>query len=111
SITSFTTFANETRRYIRDGDGNFPDYTARGACSGAETCVIYDVALKAADTLLRGVNTLPTGDDVITHTWETSVLPANQAACDDRVPGSVFMPGTANRCVSVFLNYAWELVD
>jgi hypothetical protein len=39
------------------------------------------------------------------------VVPADQAACDDRVPGSVFVAGTPNRCESVFLNHAWELVD
>lgn len=111
AITSFLSFATETRRFIRAGAG-FPDFNARGPCKGAETCSILDLALKASDTLLRNRNALPTGNDVTTHTWFVSnSVPAAQAACDARVPGSVFVAGTPNRCNSVFLKHAWELLE
>lgn len=111
AITSFTTFGAETRRYIRAGAG-FPDYNARGPCTGTETCSILDLALKATDTLLRNRNALPTGDDVTTHNWFIANNdPVDQAACEARVPGSVLVVGTPNRCESVFLKHAWELLE
>jgi hypothetical protein len=111
SITSFTSFATETRRFIWAGTG-FPDFAARGPCTGAATCSILDLALKADDTLLRNRNALPTGNDVTTHQWfNSSGAPADQAACTGRVPGSSFVAGTPNRCESLFLKHAWELLE
>jgi len=111
AITSFVTFGADTRRFIRAGVG-FPDLTARGPCTGVQSCAILDLALKSADTLLRNRNALPTGNDVTTHAWfNVSGPPADQAACDARVPGSVFVAGSPNRCASVFLKHAWELLD
>jgi hypothetical protein len=111
TITSFTTFASDTRRFIRAGAG-FPDLTARGPCTGTASCSILDLALKSTDTLLRNRNALPTGNDVRTHEWFiANNAPADQAACDARVPGSVFVAATPNRCDSVFLKHAWELLE
>jgi hypothetical protein len=110
-ITNFVSFDSDTRRFIRQG-GGFPDYAARGPCQGTETCAILDLALKANDTLLKNRNALPTGNDVTTVTWFiTANFPADQAACDARVPGSVFVAATPNRCESKFLKHAWELLE
>jgi hypothetical protein len=111
TVTDFLTFETDTRRFIRAGAA-FPDYANRGPCRGAENCAILDVALKAADTLLRNRNALPTGNDVVLQTWLIqNNAPADQAACDARVPGSVFVPGAPNHCDSYFLKHAWELLD
>ena len=111
TITSFTSFASDTRRFIRAGAG-FPDLTARGPCTGTASCSILDLALKSTDTLLRNRNALPTGNDVRTHEWFiANNAPADQAVCDARVPGSVFVPATPNRCDSTFLKHAWELLE
>lgn len=111
TITSFTTFTSDTRRFIRAGAG-FPDLTARGPCTGTASCSILDLALKSTDTLLRNRNALPTGNDVRTHEWFiANNAPADQAACDARVPGSVFVVAAPNRCDSVFLKHAWELLE
>lgn len=111
SITSFLTFSTETRRFIKAG-GGFPDYSARGPCLAADTCSILDLALKSTDTLLKNRNALPTGNDVVTQNWLiTNNVPADQAACTARVPGSVFVAATPNRCESTFLAHAWELLE
>jgi hypothetical protein len=111
TITSFTTFDSDTRRFIRAGAG-FPDLTARGPCTGTASCTILDLALKSTDTLLRNRNALPTGNDVRTHEWFiANDAPADQAECDARVPGSLFVAATPNRCDSVFLKHAWELLE
>lgn len=111
TITDHLTFATDTRRFIRAGAG-FPDYAMRGPCRDTESCAILDLALKANDTLLRNRNALPTGNDVATQNWLIQNSdPTNQAACDTRLPGSTFVAGTPNRCESVFLKHAWELLD
>jgi len=111
TITSFTQFASDTRRFIRAGTG-FPDFAARGPCTGTASCSILDLALKSTDTLLRNRNTQPTGNDVRTHDWFiANNAPVDQAACEARVPGSAFVAGTPNRCESVFLQHAWELLE
>lgn len=111
TVTSFLTFGNDTRRYIRAGAA-FPDYANRGPCRLTENCAILDVALLAADTLLRGRNAISTGDDVVVQNWYiNNQAPADQPACEARLPGSVFVAGAPNRCESTFLKHAWELLD
>lgn len=111
TVTDFLTFDADTRRYIRAGAA-FPDYANRGPCRLTENCAILDVALKATDTLLRNRNFVSTGDDVTVHNWFISnQAPADQPACDTRLPGSVFVAGAPNHCDSTFLKHAWELID
>ncbi|HVY32078.1 MAG TPA: right-handed parallel beta-helix repeat-containing protein [Polyangiaceae bacterium] len=111
TVTDFLTFGTDTRRYIRAGAA-FPDYANRGPCRLTENCAILDVALRATDTLLRNRNVVSTGNDVTVQSWFiSSQAPADQTACDARVPGSVFVAATPNRCESTFLKHAWELID
>ena len=55
------------------------------ACINGDTCRIFDWGLSAAATLLRETLPLPSGDDVVVHTWAAPDLPSCNA-----IAGAVF---------------------
>lgn len=67
SITDWVNFENMFRGWGNNG-GDFPASDNRDPCT-AGTCRIWDWSLASADTVIRDVLALPTGDDTLTHNW------------------------------------------
>ncbi|MDH5534126.1 MAG: right-handed parallel beta-helix repeat-containing protein, partial [Betaproteobacteria bacterium] len=64
----WTHFANRYRSWGIDGSA-FPNANHRGQWVSPTSGRIWDWSLSAGDTVLRNVLALPTGNDVLTHTW------------------------------------------
>jgi hypothetical protein len=97
-------FDNAYRGWGRDGNA-FPDQNNTGLCmsvSGFDACRIWDWSVQAADTQLRGVLALPTGNDVAVHTWSA----ATSADCAI-IKGAVWNSTT---CATTFLKNAVEIL-
>ena len=122
NITDWISFENRFRGWGRDYSltppGDFPSSENRGKCDGTySNCRIFDWSLALADTgtIRDAITTLPAGADTLEHTWTVSPAPADQAACDAAVTGSVFIPGTgingtASKCETTFLRNAVEIM-
>ncbi len=80
-------------------DASFP-VTSDVRCEPGDTCRISDWGLVETDTVLFDVNPVPTGNDVIVHTWTA----ASSDACDE-IAGAVWGAGS---CTSTFLRHATE---
>ncbi|MCK6547095.1 hypothetical protein L6R52_14695 [Myxococcota bacterium] len=103
SITDWSATSATHRLWSRAGS-SVTDTAARGRCTGTDTCQLWDLALRATDTVLRDRLPLPTGDDVVVHTWS----PTASGPCG-LIPGGATWTGTA--CQSTFLRGAIELFD
>lgn len=68
SITDWTNFDNPFRGWGSEGLA-FPHSSNTAPCASTDTCRIWDWSLASADTVIRNVLTLPTGNDTLTHTW------------------------------------------
>jgi len=97
-------FDNAYRGWGRDGNA-FPDQNNTSTCmsvSGFDACRIWDWSMQAADTQVRGVLALPTGNDVAVHTWSA----ATSADCA-AVTGAAWNGAT---CTTTFLKNAVEVL-
>jgi hypothetical protein len=103
TITDWTATSATHRLWSRAGT-NVADTAARGRCTGTDTCQLWDLALRSTDTVLRERLPLPTGDDVVVHTWS----PTASGPCA-LLPGGATWTGTT--CESTFLRGAIELFD
>jgi hypothetical protein len=101
---------NESRVWGMDGSA-YPNADHRGPCGAGQTCRIWDFSLASADTVLKGINALPTGNDVLTRIWTLGDEPMNQADCDAAFSGTTFnATPDPNRCESLFLAAAVEIL-
>lgn len=103
NITDWISFANPYRGWGADGIA-FPDASNAGQCSSGMTCRIWDWSLLETDSVVRSALILPTGNDVLLHTWTA----ANSTDCG-KVPGAVWNAGDSI-CTSVFLKNAIEFM-
>lgn len=95
-------FANAFRAWGKSVPSAFLDPTQRGACSGLNTCRIFDWSLKvSASDPLRAQFIAPTSADAVVHTWTDATT---QPACD-LIAGAAF----AGTCTSTFLPHAIEI--
>jgi hypothetical protein len=70
-ITDWLNFSSPLRMWGRDGL-SFPDNSNRQYCGVSGTndnCRIWDWSLASGDGALKGVLSMPTGTNTITHTW------------------------------------------
>jgi parallel beta-helix repeat protein len=102
NISDWTHFANSLRGWGPDGNV-FPDTSNRGLCVSGATCRIWDWSLASADSVVREVLALPTGNDVLIHRWS----PTSEPACQT-IPGAVW-DAIASSCTSTFLRHALEI--
>jgi len=112
NITDWSAFDNTMRAWGKDGLA-FADASNQAACLvSGETCRIWDWSMAAGDTgnsgspALLGVLALPTGNDVLTHTWPVSFSIASQADCDTYYPGSTW---NGSSCQVTYLKHATEI--
>jgi hypothetical protein len=101
SVTDFTQYADALRFY--QNNVAFPNPSSRGQCASGN-CILFDWSLRQGDAILRGVHTLPTGNDTIEHRWNFTA--ANQADCSVAMPGARFV--AANDCRTTYLRNAIE---
>lgn len=99
SITDWVSLENGLRTWGLD-DGTFPSDMHDTDCRAGNTCRIWDWSLSSADSVLRAVNPLPTGDDTYVHTW----VAAAQEDCD-AIDGASWSDST---CTSNILLNATE---
>ncbi len=104
-------FENAFRAWGRDGS-DFPSSDNRDRCeSGA--CRIWDWSLSTGDTgdsggpALLGAFSLPTGDDTLTHIWNSPTI-SGQGDCDTEFPGSLWN-ATDSVCETTLLRNAIEV--
>jgi hypothetical protein len=102
AITDWTALVSH-RLWGRDG-ASLIDPMARGVCATGQTCRVWDLAVRANDTMLRNRLALPSGNDVAVHTWSA----ADATACA-LIPSGATWTGTA--CQSTFLLHAVEIAD
>ncbi|HNE11639.1 MAG TPA: right-handed parallel beta-helix repeat-containing protein, partial [Leptospiraceae bacterium] len=95
-------FQNLYRSWGIGNVASFPSSVLRGNCSS--TCQIWDWSLKNTDSVLRNVNSCPSGNNVLTHAWNTGY--GSQSLCDTNYPSSIFSAGV---CSTVFLRNAVEI--
>lgn len=106
TVFDWSSYENGFRGWGIDGSA-FPSADHRGAWT-AGMGRIWDLSLLSSDILIRGVLSKPLlGDSLntIEHKW--LALAADQAACDDVFPGSVW--NAIDDCRSTFLVNASEI--
>ncbi len=75
-ILDWVSFESDFRFWGQQGSSSlFPNPDQQRRCGYLDSCQILDLSLKNNDVVLRETLTVPTGDDIATHTWsgDTSV--------------------------------------
>ncbi len=102
-LLDWNSFENTYRSWGKDG-GAFPNVDQQGRCVTSGNCRIWDWSLKSADTMIKGVLTLPAGNDFISHKW----IAGNQPACI-AISGAAWN-SSSSTCFSEVLRNAVEII-
>lgn len=89
-------FSNRFRGYGKDGS-SFPNSDNRGRCTAAD-CRIWDWSLKATDTQLRNVLSVPTGNNVATQKWTGACTQLGAVSYATNTCNYPPFPGSAGQC-------------
>jgi len=100
-------FQNPFRSWGKDGS-TFPNADHQGIWTEGSGR-IWDWSLVATDTMLRDSSTIPSSNDVLTHTWDGTPDTNDNAGCDAIYAGSVWND-IDSACESTFLRHSFELI-
>jgi hypothetical protein len=101
AVADWTRFDDPARMWGRDGSA-FPAEDNWGMCRSPGNCRINDWSLESSDVDVRAVLPLPTGNDVLVHTFYAN---------DETKCAAVPATWTGSACRSTFLVNAVEVMD